>query len=168
SHRPTVHQAAARLVRAARAQDPPVKKRALLLLGLLATIVAPAARAQVPSASAAAAAPTPPPPAPPPPATPPEASCVEKLPAGKLRPTFTETFPARGLSGHALPLVITLSHGPAETVLPTGFRFQPDAAEAKALKAAGFILPDPQGGAGPQVERKDESGSVKSKVTLSF
>jgi hypothetical protein len=140
-------------------------KRALPLLGLLATT---SAYAQAPSASAAVAAPTTPAPAPTPTPTAQEASCIEKLPAGKLRPAFTETFPARGLSGHALPLVITLTHGPAETVLPTGFRFQPDAAEAKALKAAGFILPDPQGGAGPQVERKDESGSVKSKVTLSF
>lgn len=153
-------------------------KRALWLFGLLAaaSASAPVVHAQAPSASASApaapAAPAAPPATAPPPAptptTPPEASCIEKLPAGKLRPAFTETFPARGLSGHALPLVITLTHGPAETVLPTGFRFQPDAAEAKALKAAGFILPDPQGGAGPQVERKDESGSVKSKVTLSF
>lgn len=146
-------------------------KRALWLFGTLAALSAPAAvvYAQAPSASAAAApTPTPapvPPSAPPPP---PEASCVEKLPAGKVRPAFSETFPARGLSGHALPLVVTLTHGPAETVLPTGFRFQPDAAEAKALKAAGFILPDPQGGAGPQVERKEENGTVKSKVTLSF
>ena len=65
-----------------------------------------------------------------------EAGCVEKLPPGKVRPTLTEAFPARGLSGHALPLVVTLGHGPAETVLPTGFRFQPDAAEAKAPEVA--------------------------------
>jgi hypothetical protein len=64
--------------------------------------------------------------------------------------------------------VITLSHGPAETVLPTGFRFQSDAAEAKALKEAGFILPDPEGGAGPKVERKEDGGTTQSQVTLSF
>jgi hypothetical protein len=97
-----------------------------------------------------------------------EVGCVEKLPPGKARPTLTESFPARGLSGHALSLVVTLGHGPAETVLPTGFRFQPDTAEAKALKQAGFILPDPDGGAGPKVERKEEAGQTKSKVTISF
>jgi hypothetical protein len=144
-------------------------RRALLLLGVLvssnAAAQAPSASATPPSAAAAASAPaagtstTP---------AAPEPGCVEKLPGGKARPAFTEAFPSRGLSGHALKLVVTLSHGPAETVLPTGFRFQPDAPEAKALKAAGFILPDPEGGAGPQVERLDENGGVKSKVTLSF
>lgn len=132
-------------------------RRALLLAPLL---LAATAQAQAPSAAAPPAASVAPEPAP--------AACVEKLPGGKARPAFSESFPARGLSGHALELVVTLTHGPAETVLPTGFRFQPDTAEAKALKAAGFILPDPEGGAGPKVERQDDKGSVKSKVSLSF
>ncbi len=97
----------------------------------------------------------------------PQATCVDKLPAGKARPAFTEGFPARGLSGHALALVVTVAHGPAETVLPTGFRFQADAPEAKALKDAGFIVPHPEGGAGPKVERS-EGATTKSTVTLSF
>lgn len=80
---------------------------------------------------------------------------------------MSEGFPARGLSGHALPLVLTLVHGPAETVLPTGFRFQADAPEAKALKDAGFVVPNPEGGAGPQVKREDGE-KTKSTVTLSF
>jgi hypothetical protein len=71
------------------------------------------------------------------------------------------------LSGHALPLVVTVAHGPAETVLPTGFRFQADAPEAKTLKAAGFIVPNPEGGAGPKVQRS-EGAATKSMVTLSF
>jgi hypothetical protein len=96
-----------------------------------------------------------------------EPSCSEKLPAGKARPPFSETFPGRGLSGHALPLVVTVVHGPAETVLPTGFHFQADAPEAKTLKAAGFIVPNPEGGAGPKVQRS-ESTTTKSTVTLSF
>ena len=137
------------------------------------TLLAATAQAQAPSASASAnAAPSAntatsgTPAASPPPES--EGGCVEKLPAGKVRPTLGEAFPTRGLSGHALPLVVTLTHGTAETVLPTGFRFQPDTAQAKALKAAGFILPDPDGGAGPKVERKDENGATKSRVTLSF
>jgi hypothetical protein len=97
-----------------------------------------------------------------------DASCVEKLAAGKTRPELKETFPTRGLSGHALPLVVTLRHGTAETVLPTGFRFQPDTAEAKALKQAGFVLPNPEGEAGPKVVRKDEGTSTSSTVTISF
>ena len=95
------------------------------------------------------------------------AGCVERLPAGKQRPKLTEAFPGRGLSGHALPLVITVVHGPAETVLPTGFHFQADAPEAKALKDAGFIVPNPQGGAGPKVQRT-EGAATTSTVTLSF
>jgi hypothetical protein len=71
------------------------------------------------------------------------------------------------LSGHALPLVISVVHGPAETVLPTGFRFQADAPEARALKDAGFIVPNPEGGAGPKVQRS-EGASTKSTVTISF
>lgn len=98
----------------------------------------------------------------------PRSACVEKLPTGKTRPPLSESFPARGLSGHALTLVVSLPHGTAETVLPTGFRFQAESAEAKTLKDAGFVLPSLEGGAGPKVERKDEGGVTKSTVKLSF
>lgn len=123
----------------------------------------PSGSVAVPSASVAPSA------APAPSSSPPTnpLGCVERLPAGKARPPFTEGFPARGLSGHALPLVVTVVHGPAETVLPTGFHFQADAAEAKALKEAGFIVPNPEGGAGPKVVRT-EGAATKSTVTLSF
>jgi len=157
-------------------------KRGLLLLFFAASVAA-SAEAQTPlgSGSAAPAAPAPsglitlgapaasgsalPAPA----SAPSEPSgCAEKLPAGKARPAFTEAFPARGVSGHALPLALTVTHGPAETVLPTGFRFQADSDEAKALKAAGFIVPSPEGGAGPKVQRNTEGSSTKSAVTLYF
>jgi hypothetical protein len=141
-------------------------KRALSLL-LLSSATA---QAQ-PSSSAApdpSAGPSPSAAADPSPSPSVESGCVEKLPSGKTRPAFTESFPKRGLSGHALPLVVTLPHGQAETVLPTGFRFQADTAEAKALKQAGFMLPDPEGGAGPKVDRKEEGGATKSRVTISF
>ena len=119
------------------------------------------ARSSAPAASGSAA------PSPPGNAPNEQPGCVEKLPAGKARPAFTEDFPTRGLSGHALPLVVTVAHGPAETVLPTGFHFQADAPEAKALKDAGFIVPNPEGGAGPKVQRT-EGTIAKSTVTLSF
>jgi hypothetical protein len=151
-------------------------KRAVPLL-----LLAGAAHAQVvaPSSEPSATAPAPSASLSPPSAAPPSSglpglsepatasSCVEKLPAGKARPALTETFPTRGLSGHALALVVTVTHGQAETVLPTGFRFQADAPEAKALKDAGFILPNAEGGAGPKVTRT-EGTSTTSKVTLSF
>src|SRR5687767_12341231 len=114
-----------------------------MLLGLLLTgrafgqTSAPSTPSPAPTASAAPAVD--------------EASCVEKLPGGKARPSFDEAFPSKGLSGHALPLVVSLSHGAAETVLPTGFRFQPETGQAKALEQAGFVLPDASGDAGPKV-----------------
>jgi hypothetical protein len=137
-------------------------------VALLLAAVSAAAQTPDPSSSAApiaSAAPVAPPPSAAP--APPEASCTERLPAGKARPSMTEAFPARGQSGYALELVLTLAHGQAETVLPTGFHFEPDSAEAKALKAAGFIVPAADGGAGPKVERT-EGASTTSKVTLSF
>jgi hypothetical protein len=123
---------------------------------LVCLLVSQGSAAQTPAPSASAAP------------TPSEADCVEKLPGGKARPSLSEKFPSRGLSGHALPLVVELSHGAAETVLPTGFRFQPETGEAKALGQAGFVLPDPSGDAGPKVERKEEGGATKSRVTISF
>lgn len=150
------------------------RRRALplfLSLGLFAG-VSMNARAQAPASAASAPASAPAPSTaaavPPSPPTPSDGACIEKLPAGKARPVFEDSFPKRGLSGHALPLVVSIEHGAAETVLPTGFRFQPETAEAKSLKKAGFVLPDPQGGAGPQVERKADAKVPNSKVTISF
>jgi hypothetical protein len=137
-------------------------KTRLLLVGLLAARSAlgqgsASSGSPAPAAAPSAAAPTGN-----------DTGCVEKLPGGKARPSFTEKFPSKGLSGHALPLVVSLGHGAAETVLPTGFRFQAETAQAKALKQAGFVLPDPSGDAGPKVERKQEGGSTLSLVTISF
>ena len=147
-------------------------KRSLALLLFTASAQAqtppvPSGAVSAPSGAAPASSTPAPPAASASPAEPSDAGCVEKLPAGKARPAFTEGFPARGLSGHALPLIVTVVHGPAETVLPTGFHFQADAPEAKTLKNAGFIVPNPEGGAGPKVQRS-EGASTKSTVTLSF
>jgi hypothetical protein len=138
-----------------------MKRRFFLPLGIGLMTASALAQTPAPSGSASSA---------PTPTLPAEgiSACIEKLPTGKQRPELTEKFPARGLSGHALELVVSLPHGPAETVLPTGFHFQSDAPEAKQLKQAGFLLPNPEGGAGPKVERKDEGGTTKSTVHLSF
>lgn len=79
------------------------------------------------------------------------ASCVEHVPQGAVRPMMVETFPTRGLSGYAESLVVTVTHGKGETVLPEGFRIQPSSDAHKALEEAGFVIPDPDGGAGPSI-----------------
>lgn len=95
-------------------------------------------------------------------------SCIERVPTGKTRPKFSEKFPARGLSGHALALEVTMEHGPGETLLPTGFRVQTDSPEAKALERAGFVVPHPEGGAGPKLTRTQTAATAKTLATISF
>jgi hypothetical protein len=73
--------------------------------------------------------------------------CVETLPTGAQRPTLTETFPARGLAGYAATLKVVVNHGRGEAVLPHGLDLQSESDSAKALKSAGFTLPDQDGGA---------------------
>jgi hypothetical protein len=85
-----------------------------------------------------------------------EESCVERIPSGKDRPQFREKIASRAISGHALTLEVTVLHGRGETVLPTGFRLLSDSAQAKALEREGFALPDPEGAAGPKLERTEQ------------
>jgi len=94
-------------------------------------------------------------------------SCVERIPSGKDRPHFTEKIARRALSGHALTLEVTVEHGKGETVLPTGFRLLGDSPEAKALEREGFALPDPEGAAGPKLERTEQGERATTKVKLS-
>ena len=94
-------------------------------------------------------------------------SCVERIPSGKDRPHFTEKIAHRALSGHALTLEVVVEHGKGETVLPTGFRLLSDSPEAKALEREGFALPDPQGAAGPKLERSEQGERATTKVKIS-
>lgn len=94
--------------------------------------------------------------------------CVERVPAGKARPRVTEEVPARGQSGHALAVRLVIEHGKGETVLPSGFQAQADSTELKSLESAGLYLPDPDGGAGPVLERKEEGERATTTLTLSF
>jgi hypothetical protein len=73
--------------------------------------------------------------------------CVESIPSGAIRPTLTETFPSRGLIGYAATLTVVVAHGKGESVLPHGLELQSESDAAKALKSAGFVLPDQDGGA---------------------
>lgn len=95
-------------------------------------------------------------------------SCVEKIPAGAVRPSMRESFPQRGLSGYALNLEVTVTHGGGETVFPGGIKLGSDEAAAKALKEVGFILPNPDGGAAFSIETTPHDASSITKVTLPF
>jgi hypothetical protein len=73
--------------------------------------------------------------------------CVETAPAGAERPQLVDSFPRSGTSGYAATLHVVVSHGKGETVLPRGLELQTESDTARALKTAGFALPD-QGGPG--------------------
>jgi hypothetical protein len=154
-----------------------VKARLALAAPLVALVVSPQALAQgnaVPSAatpSALPAAPAPTTAAPVPPAATATAApdaCQEKLPPGKERPKLTEKLPSRGTSGHAFTLTLTLEHGKGETVLPSGLQLSGESAGLRALERQGLFLPDPDGGAGPALERTEHGDRVTTKLELSF
>lgn len=94
--------------------------------------------------------------------------CREKLPPGKERPKLTETMPSRGTSGHAITLSLTVEHGKGETVLPGGLQLSGDSAGLRALERQGLFVPDPDGGAGPALERTEQGDRVTTKLELSF
>jgi hypothetical protein len=87
-------------------------------------------------------------------------TCVEHVPPGAKRPAMTEVLPDRGLSGYAAELKIVIAHGKGETVLPEGFHLRADSDAVKALEKAGFIIPDPDGGAGPRIVLEPGTGSA--------
>ncbi|MES1173015.1 MAG: hypothetical protein ABUL62_01710 [Myxococcales bacterium] len=94
-------------------------------------------------------------------------SCVERIPSGKDRPKFSEKIAVRAISGHALTLEVVVEHGKGETVLPTGFRLLSDSPQAKALEREGFALPDPEGAAGPKLERTEQGERATTQVRIS-
>ena len=96
------------------------------------------------------------------------ASCVEHVPAGASRPKVVEAFPTRGVSGYATTLEVTVEHGKGESVLPEGFKTRSGGDAAKALAAAGFVLPDADGGAGPTVETKAGATSATTTLRIPF
>ena len=76
------------------------------------------------------------------------AECVETASAGAERPQMVDTFPDRGKSGYVATLRAVISHGRGETVLPRGLELQSESDTARALRSAGFALPDQDAGAG--------------------
>lgn len=95
------------------------------------------------------------------------AECVETAPSGAERPQMVDTFPERGTSGFTATLRVVVSHGKGETVLPRGLELQSDSDAARALKAAGFAIPDQDGGAGAVLSSVDvDPQSGRKKTTL--
>ena len=94
-------------------------------------------------------------------------NCVERVPSGKNRPTFSEKIATQALSGHALTLEVSVEHGKGETVLPTGFHLLSDSPEAKALEREGFALPDAEGAAGPKLDRTEQGERATTRVRIS-
>jgi hypothetical protein len=95
-------------------------------------------------------------------------SCVEHVPEGASRPKLTEHFPERGQSGWASSLEITVVHGKGETVLPGGFRVPHGTDGEHALADAGFVVPDPDGGAGPTMITEPGASTSTTRVTIPF
>jgi hypothetical protein len=97
------------------------------------------------------------------------AECVETAPSGAERPEMVDTFPERGTSGFTATLHVVVSHGKGETVLPRGLELQSDSEAARALKSAGFAIPDQEGGAGAVMSSVDvdpKSGRRKTTIDL--
>jgi len=95
-------------------------------------------------------------------------SCIEHVPSGAKRPAVTDRFPARGTSGYASTLTVTVEHGKGETVLPQGLQVQASGDAFRALVEAGFVLPDPDGGAGPTVTTTAAGGSATTSIAIPF
>jgi hypothetical protein len=95
------------------------------------------------------------------------AECVETAPSGAERPQMVDTFPERGTSGFTATLHVVVTHGKGETVLPRGLELQSDSDAARALKAAGFAIPDQDGGAAAVLSSVDvDPQSGRRKTTL--
>jgi hypothetical protein len=94
-------------------------------------------------------------------------SCVEYVPEGAIRPKLEAHFPPNGTSGYELRLLVTVTHGRGETVLPAGFRIDRGSDSVRALEAAGFRIPETTGGSPPVLDRpKDADLEDVEKRTL--
>jgi hypothetical protein len=93
-------------------------------------------------------------------ASPCRAECVETAPTGAERPVLVDAFPDRSLGGYAATLHVVVTHGKGESVLPRGLELQSASDAARELKAAGFSLPDQDGGAAARLS----SGEADAKT----
>ncbi len=93
-------------------------------------------------------------------------SCTEHVPEGAARPDVVEILPDSGLSGYAIPFTIIVGHGKGETVLPEGFHVRTDSDTGRALDAAGFVVPDPDGGSPASITREEKASGATTKLII--
>lgn len=96
------------------------------------------------------------------------AACQELIPPSATRPELSESFPARTFAGYATDLVVTITHGKGETVLPEGFHVRSGSDAAKALAFYGFSVPEPDGGVGTQLETETSGGTATTRLRIPF
>jgi hypothetical protein len=94
------------------------------------------------------------------------ASCTEHVPPGATKPVLKDQFPSRATSGYAAALEVTVEHGKGETVLPQGFQVQSNGDAARSLAEAGFVLPNPDGGAGPTLVTTPNANGAVTKIAI--
>ncbi len=82
--------------------------------------------------------------------------CTEIVPQGSVRPDVTDTLPARGRSGYAATLVVTVKHGKGESVLPSGLSLQSHSEAVEQLRKEGWVFPDQDGSAGARLTSKPD------------
>jgi hypothetical protein len=92
-------------------------------------------------------------------------SCVDYVPKGATPPHIETKLPGRGLSGYAVELIVVVSHGPGETVMPDGFRIQRGSDAMLALTDAHWVLPEPDGGVAPLIDRPKPAADATSATT---
>lgn len=127
-------------------------RRAVFVLALLAPVAPVAAHAQASPPGDAGAGESP-------------YGCVESIPRGAQKPTLLESFPARGTSGWAATLSLTVRHGKGEKVLPSGLDLSHAAEAKKLLKEAGFAIPEQDASAGAQIWTEPEDPGKPGAVT---
>lgn len=93
-------------------------------------------------------------------------SCTEHIPEGAARPDVVEILPDSGLSGYAFPFTVIVGHGKGETVLPEGFRVRTDSDTGRAMEAAGFVVPDQDGGSPATITREEKTSSATTKLVI--
>ena len=93
-------------------------------------------------------------------------SCTEHVPDGAARPDVVEIVPDSGLSGYAIPFTVIVGHGKGEIVLPEGFRVRTDSDTGRALEAAGFVVPDQDGGSPATIAREEKASGATTRITI--